>query len=851
MNGRIGALLILDDGTYVLGGAQGGIWTFDGTSAWTPRSDGLPSLAIGALAVAPSAPNVLYAGTGEGAMSGDSYAGNGVMKSTDRGKSWTHVSGDYFVGVSISRLVVDPGNANHLYVAVLRGRGGARRVSPTPHSRYGIWESTDAGATWKLLREVQEQNGATDLEIDPINPKILYASFLSDKIYKSVNGGASWTPIMTGLPVADYAAEQTRFSIALSHPSGPNATLYAGFGYDGNPARVWKSTNSGASWTVTSDGVGDESVLDYCAEQCIYDNVIEADPIHPNVVFAGGQFNYAIGSGGIFRSDDGGASWKNLGWDQHPDFHALAFDPHDTTNVLVGSDGGVWWSDDRGGRAAPDAPLEDATWETVNAFGLSIGQFTSIATNPAWTGVFPSRVWGGTQDNGTLRHATAPANPLWTDVSSGDGGQVLVDPTDSNFVYGTYFGISPYRFDNGGAFLFSNQSITRGIDLTDRSDFYAPWVLNQGNPNQLFLGTFRAYRTDNAKAPSAGNVTWKTISGDLTSGCTGIAPNGARNCSISAFGVGGGSAAYAGTLDGYVWVSPDAQTADTPTWNRIGASKLPNRPVTSFAVDRSNYRIAYISYGGFSRSTPGRWGHIYRTTDAGSSWDDITGDLPDVPVNSVHPRPVVPEHPLCRDGRRAVRHLQRGRHLAVHGRQSFPIVGIWQLDLDPRHGSLVAGTHGRGAFGMVDATPRPALVLSKVDAGVPVGPKSVVTYTLTVKNIGTGPATSVVVTDPLPDEHDVPGRDGVGAIDNGVVKWTIPAIAAGASAQVHFQVSISDALKKKVSAIVNDGVKAVSAEGPFTRARRSSRDIADPYKVAVTPATQVDGGRVKRRSRIT
>ena len=178
------------------------------------------------------------------------------------------------------------------------------------------------------------------------------------------------------------------------------------------------------------------------------------------------------------------------------------------------------------------------------------------------------------------------------------------------------------------------------------------------------------------------------------------------------------------------------------------------------------------------------------------------------------------------------------------GGASFPIVGIWQLDLDPRHGSLVAGTHGRGAFGMVDATPRPALVLSKVDAGVPVGPKSVVTYTLTVKNIGTGPATSVVVTDPLPANTTFQGAMESGAIDNGVVKWTIPAIAAGASAQVHFQVSISDALKKKVSAIVNDGVKAVSAEGPFTTGSPFITDIADPYEVAVTPATQVDGGRV-------
>ena len=153
-------------------------------SAWVAKTDSLPSLAIGALAIAPTNDNIIYAGTGEGALSGDSYTGNGILKSTDGGNTWAQVSGDYFVGVSISRLVVDPTNANHLYAAVLRGRGGARRVSPPVHSRFGIWESNDGGVSWTLRREVPEQNGATDLEIDPQNPKILYASFWSDKIYQ-------------------------------------------------------------------------------------------------------------------------------------------------------------------------------------------------------------------------------------------------------------------------------------------------------------------------------------------------------------------------------------------------------------------------------------------------------------------------------------------------------------------------------------------------------------------------------------------------------------------------------------------------------------------------------------------
>ena len=294
-SGRIGALAIRKNGQFILGAAQGGIWTFNATTnKWTPRTDNLPSLAIGALAVAPSNDMIVYAGTGEGALSGDSYFGNGVLKSTDGGFSWKHVSGDYFAGVSISRLVVDPTNFRHLYVSVLRGRGGAKRVSPPDHSRFGIWESTNSGVTWTLLKEVPTTAGATDVRIDPQNHNILYASFWGDAIYKSTNGGATWATAMTGLPAVNYAATATRFSISISHPAGQPAVLYVGFDWADatayHPARIWKSTNEGATWSILPAGTGLESVEDYCGSQCYYDNVVEADPNHSNVLFVAGQF---------------------------------------------------------------------------------------------------------------------------------------------------------------------------------------------------------------------------------------------------------------------------------------------------------------------------------------------------------------------------------------------------------------------------------------------------------------------------------------------------------------------------------------------------------------------------------
>ena len=853
MAGRIGALAIRpSNGQIILGGAQGGIWLFDwDTGSWTAKTDTLPSLAIGALAIAPSNDAIVYAGTGEGAFSGDSYFGNGILKSTDGGQTWAHVSGDYFVGVSSSALVVDPTNANHLYVSVMRGRGGNHRTSPALHSKFGVWESNDGGVTWTLIFEQKSTLGATDLEIDPQNGNILFASFMGDKIYKSTDGGAHWAPAMTGLPVANYAEVPTRFQIEISHPAAQGAVLYAGFTWEEEPSRVFKSTDLGANWTELPTGTGDDSVLDYCAEQCTYDNVIEADPNNPNVVFAAGQFGYDIGSGGIFRSDDGGQTWKNLGWDQHPDFHALAFDSATPGSVVSGSDGGVWFSEDYGGRPNASDPLSAVTWLNlsggVDTFspavtyrtGLQIGQFTSIATVPQ----VPGRYWGGTQDNGTMRKSTASQS--WFDVASGDGGQVLVDPTrdtcafganTSCFVYGTYFGITPYRMTDGGAFFFSNQFIRSGLNLSDRSEFYVPFAMNKTNPNQLLLGTYRLYRTDNARTASAGDVKWKAISPDLSSGCPGTAPNGARGCFIGAIGVGGGNAVYVGTDDGLLWIATDGLTSSNPTWVRLDQNGLPKRPIAEIKVDPSNYRIAYVAYNGFNAATPGVPGHLFKTTDAGVHWTNISGNLPDSPLNTIIPDPSFPNTLYAGTDVGPFVSYDDGFHWSFLG-TGFPIVGIWQMDFDASHRVLVAGTHGRGAFRIADASAYPAMVVSKVDAGIPVGNGSTLDYTITVRNLGNAAATGVTVTDVVPPNTTFVSAGEGGTLSAGKVRWTGITIAAGASVDLHFRVSIASALKKKVFSITNDGIAVTSAEGPGATGSPTTTNIAPPYAVSVNPTS--------------
>lgn len=875
-SGRIGALAIRPNGQWILGAAQGGIWLYDkNTNLWVAKTDQLPSLAIGALAVANS-PNdsIVYAGTGEGALSGDSYFGNGILKSTDGGNTWAHVSGDFFAGVSTARLAVDPNNANHLFAAIERGRGGTRRVSPPIHSTYGIWESTDGAVSWKLkLAAPGASLGATDVRLDPQNVSNVYASFWSDKIYKSSDGGATWHPIINGFPAdADFAANSTRFAIGISHPSGKPAVLYTGFDYNDtagvhHAARVWRSDDQGATWVRLPATTDVGTVAGYCGGQCFYDNVIESDPADSNTVYAAGQVSGALGAGAIYRSDDGGQTWKNMSWDLHADMHALAFNPANTANILLGNDGGVWYSPDRGGRNHGET-VDQADWVNLNGHGLQITQFTSVATVPQVApGLNSERFWGGTQDNGTERKSVNSQS--WFDVAGGDGGQVLVDQTDQTvcaplfskgcYVYGTYFGISPYRITDGGGSFFSNQFIVNGINLSDRSEFYTPFVLNQLNTNQLLLGTYRLYRTDNAKTELAGDVQWAPISPDLTSGCPGPAPNGARNCTISAIGVGGGTAVYTGSNDGFVFMSPDGLVSGNPTWVRLGNSGengngdgdhsdvwLPQRPVASIAVDRSNYRVAYITYDGFSAATPKRPGHIFKTTNGGQSFTNITSNLPDTPVNSILIDPAFPNTLYIGTDIGPFVSFNGGRKWYQLG-SGFPIVAIDQIDMDPYHRMMIAGTHGRGAFRIQDSQAAvPALVIEKHDAGVPVGPGSKLDYTVTVHNIGNAAATGVSVSDPVPAHTSFVSADGGGSLTGGgegggVVRWTGQSVASGGSIDLHFSVRIDLALDAEVTSIVNDGFRATDAQGQRVHGSPTVTKIAPKFGVSISPAAQSGG----------
>ena len=868
VSGRVTALAVKSSPPYTvyLGAAQGGLWTWDAANeVWVPKTDQLSSLAIGAIALAPSNENIVYVGTGEGSLSGDSYFGNGVLKSTNGGNTFSLVSGTSFNQVSISKIVVDPTNANHLYAATLRGRAGKQGSAAPNPTPYGIYESTNGGTSWTpRFTTTNPDRGATSLVIDPqfngTTNRILLAAIWGEGIVKSIDGGQTWARAMDGLPDdADYTKAQTRFALGISHPSGANATVYTGFEwYDTagiyHPSTIWKSTDAGTNWAETNtEVVGGYCGVDENNGQCFYDNEIGVDPTNPDVVYALGWFNYDTGTGGVYRSLDGGATWRDLGSGQHPDFHAIAIRRDAPENIFIGNDGGVWGSANRGGRIEATAPITDVDWVNLNgtvndnlsATGtdLQITQFTSIGQHPT-----NNRLYGGAQDNGTSRKINTVGPSVWYDFANGDGGQVLVDPQDPTYVYGTYYGISPYRFDNGMTQFGSNETIVNGINTRDRSEFYVPFNIDKEYSNRLYLGTYRLYRTDNR------GDNWRAISGDLTSGCTGRASNGGRGCYISAIGTtAGASAVYAGTEEGYIQLAPTTDVAE-PAWARVDRPNTPKRPIASIAVDNSNYRVAYVAFNGFDAATPTTPGHVFKTINGGQSWTNVSGNLPDAPVNSILIDPAMPNTIYAG--------TDTGPFVTTNGGTSwsplgtgFPIVAVHQLDLNAYTHRLAAATHGRGAWTITNSTTAPALSVRTLDNGTPVGPNSNLVYTITVKNRGNAAATGVTISAPIPANTSFVAATG-GTLAGGTVNWgglnapaaspTDPTSTASGltpgSTTVTLTVKLADTLVTG-DVVTSDGVAVTSSEVATVNGSPYSVTVAPANALTLTPESQFDGTR--------
>ena len=593
VGGRITDIEIPNDQaeTYYVGTASGGVFkTTDGGSNWLPIFDDQEILSIGDIEISENNTETIWVGTGEVNAGGGSlaYDGNGVFKSTNGGITWQS-KGLPNVG-SISKIVIDPDNDDAIFVSAM---GPLFRND----TNRGVYKSVDGGDTWEQKLFVSDSTGIIDMAIHPTNGDIIYAASWerirrpqyrhyggeTSRLYRSLDGGDTWIEMTNGLP--SLPSEKGRISIAISQ-SNPEV-LYSRYAdATGNIQGVYKTVDGGDVWTEVN-GSGLQNVGFHW-----WFRGVVIDPDDENIIY-NVDFN-------VQKSTDGGANWSPAFPGAHVDQHALAFNRMVPGAVILGNDGGVYYSADDGASYLKDV-------------SLPITQFYRVhvdAQNDA-------KVYGGAQDNNTIRTTTGSVDD-WTAIYGGDGFQSLVDPTNTAVIYAlSQRGNLGKSINNGANF----SGAMNGISGSDRKNWDTPIVMDPFDSQILYYGANRLYKTTNA----AGN--WTAISPDLTNGSGGGNLTFGTIISISVSPIDT-STIYVGTDDGNVWITNNGGG----NWTNVSAS-LPNRWVTKVLASRSDLNTVYVTFSGYRYGEDN--GHVYKSDDNGANWTDISSGLPDIPVNDI------------------------------------------------------------------------------------------------------------------------------------------------------------------------------------------------------------------------
>ncbi|MBD3168963.1 MAG: T9SS type A sorting domain-containing protein [candidate division Zixibacteria bacterium] len=655
VGGRITAIAVHPDDQDIIyaGAALGGILkSTDGGDSWTPVSDAVPSLSVGDIAMDPANPEVLYFGTGEANSSGDSYAGTGVYKTTDGGDSWE------FIGLPdsrhIGRIAIDPLFNNRVYVAAM---GSLFNTNP----ERGLYRSTDYGESWEQVLYISDSTGVIDVVIDPDDTDILYAAAwqrirnpvyrhvggVETGIYKSTDGGDSWELLSNGLPEPHEDNGRIGLAIAGSDPD----IVYASYvNHPGNMMGIWRTTNSGDSWEsrLVYPDTSDFSGFGW------YFGQIWVHPNDPDLVY--------LGDVDMWRSSNGGRNWSSIIGSMHVDMHALYQDPNDPSYMVCGNDGGIYISTNTGG-----------SWR--KSYDLPITQFYAITIDQQ----LPHRLYGGTQDNSTP--GTIVGEPdEWEVFFYGDGFYTNVDYTNSNVIYAE----AQYGYLGKSTNLGSNWDVIFGSwEHNERSNWSTPVVMSPFDNRTLYYGAERIWRTTN------GGNSFSAISPDLTGGpgggnlvfgtITTISPSTLMEDII-----------WAGTDDSRVWITTDGGN----NWDMV-SEDLPERWCTRVTADVFDPACAYVSFSGYKEDD--LMPHIFKTTDYGATWNDISGNLGNIPVNDILPDP--------RNQNRLYIGTDFGVYYTDDGGTTWswmgdghPICPVFDLELHDDERILVSGTHGRSMY---------------------------------------------------------------------------------------------------------------------------------------------------------
>ncbi|HXO21137.1 MAG TPA: hypothetical protein VOA87_14580, partial [Thermoanaerobaculia bacterium] len=664
---------------FYFGSVNGGVWeTLDAGRTWRPIFDGQPVGSIGALAVAPSDPRVIYAGSGEADMRSDIAQGDGVYRSADGGRSWTHVGLEDTQ--QIGRVLVHPTNPDLVYVAALGHPYG-------PNAQRGVFRSRDGGKSWQRVLGKGDDTGAIDLAFEPGRPEVIYAALWQTRrtpwhiyppsngpgsgLYRSSNGGDTWQPLSGksgGLP-----AKPGRIGLAVA-PSRPQR-VYALV--DAEAGGLYRSEDGGASWTRAS---GDARIWG----RGWYFGGVTVDPRNADVVY--------VCNTNLYRSDDGGKTFAPVkGAPGGDDYHQLWIDPRNPERRILGVDQGAVVSVDGG-----------ATWSSW--FNQPTGQFYHLVTDNR----FPYWVYGSQQDSGA---AGIPSRTNGYDginltefremTAGGESDSLAPDPRDPEVIYGG-------RVDRLDLRTGQTRSIEPTLAHPDlyRGAWTLPLVFSRRDPRVLYFANQRLFRT------ADGGERWTVISPDLTREDPGAPANldavtAANNPQTGPrlgviYAVAPSRLAdrdlWVGTDDGFIWRTKD----EGEHWTNVTPAAL--TPWSKVGILETSHFDAETAYAAVDRHRlEDRKPHVYRTRDGGRSWQEIVAGIPDGAfVNAVREDPV----------RRGL--LYAGTETGVY--VSFDDGGRWQplqanlpvtsvRDLEIHSDDLVIATHGRAFWALDDVTP--------------------------------------------------------------------------------------------------------------------------------------------------
>jgi photosystem II stability/assembly factor-like uncharacterized protein len=670
---------------YYVAAASGGVWkTENNGTSWTPVFEHEGSYSIGDVKLDPKDPSVVWVGTGESNSQRSVGYGDGIYKSEDGGKSWKNLGLKH--SEHIGRIAVDPRDSNIVYVAAegpLWSSGGDR----------GLYKTTDGGKTWNKVLNISEHTGVADVVIDPDNPDNVYAAAYQRErrvwtlidggpesaIYKSTDAGKSWNKLKSGLPSGDLG----RIGLAVSPMD--SSVIYATVEAGEDKGGIFRSRDRGATWERRNN----------FDQGAMYYGQIIADPKNVDRIYVMNVF--------IRVSNDGGKTLSMLGErSKHVDNHAFWVDPEDTNYYLVGCDGGIYESYDRG-----------ANWNWKS--NLPLAQFYDVAVDTSAPFYY---VYGGTQDNNSLggpsrtKNVAGIVNSDWFVTQGGDGFRSQVDPEDPNTVYAELqYGVLT-RFDRRTGERVGIQPQPGADNVSLRWNWDSPILISPHDHKRLYFAANKLFRSDDR------GDSWKQISGDLTRqidrdklpvmGKIWGADAIAKNQSTSFYG-NIVSLAESPKKDGLIFVGTDdglIQVTNDGGGNWTKYEKFPGIPEMTY-VSRllASQHDGNVVYAGFDNHKNGDFKpYLVKSTNGGQSWTSIAGNLPDNgPVLAIAEDPVSPN--LLFVG------TEFGLFFTLDGgakwtqlKGNMPTIPVRDIVIQKPMNDLVVATFGRGFYILDDIT---------------------------------------------------------------------------------------------------------------------------------------------------